>query len=157
MFRRGVTAGILNPVHSEIFQKDNAMLKDPKGRSIPCTVEEFFSILARSALIPEQQGIKLIAHYRDEYLTTSKLPDTITAFCDFLVTRMGLTVWQCAKLRNGQYKGFIWNNFVILDMLDADEKFSYYLARDTADGKCVRLGFTLPNRPDSTFQVIERY
>jgi hypothetical protein len=104
-------------------------------------VKEFAAILVRSGLADQQAVTSLLARYRNDYLPESKDPDTITAFCCFLVATGVLTPWQCDKLRRGQWKGFFYHDFVILDTLGFDGAVGHYLTRNINTGAYVDLTF----------------
>jgi hypothetical protein len=120
------------------------------------SIDELVGILVRSGLATEQEAAEYLRRYRDEYLKTTRMPDTITAFCRFLVANDILTTWQCWKLRNGQWKGFYLDDFVIIDFQGKNHEFSYYLARDTRDDAIVVLEITPMNRakgPETEYRV----
>jgi len=104
------------------------------------TIEDFTRLMVQSQLVEENRVKELVEGYRHEYLPTSKLPDGITGFCNFVVEAGDLTTWQCQKLRSGKWKGFFdLKGFVILDGLETDEHSSYVLARSLKDGAIVRI------------------
>jgi hypothetical protein len=136
------------------------MFKDSHGRDVPFTPEEFLRLLIRSELATEEESAALLAEFREEYLKSTWLPDTITAFCSYLVGAGHLTTWQCAKLRQGQWKGFYLGGFELLDLLSIDKEFSYFLARDIRDDAIVRLAITPPARAKGhriEYRVVERF
>jgi hypothetical protein len=67
-------------------------------------------------------------------------------FCDFLVSTNRITAWQCGKLRQGKWKGFYLDNYVLLEWSRKDLDFAYYKARDIRDGNVVQLTITPMNR-----------
>ncbi|HEX2475621.1 MAG TPA: hypothetical protein VHK01_12800 [Lacipirellulaceae bacterium] len=137
------------------------MYKDSHGRDVPFTPEEFLRLLIRSELATKEESAALLAEFREVYLKSTWLPDSITAFCSYLVGAGHLTTWQCAKLRQGQWKGFYLGGFELLDLVSIDEeKFSHYLARNTGDDAIVRLAITPPARAnghDIEYRVVERF
>ncbi|MFO0788279.1 MAG: hypothetical protein U0805_02410 [Pirellulales bacterium] len=73
-------------------------------------------------------------------------------FCDFLISSNRLTAWQCNKLLVGKWKGFYLDHFVLLDQIGKDSDYSYYKARNTTDGKMVRLSITPVNRTNGRIE-----
>jgi len=104
------------------------------------TIDDFTRLLVKSGLVTEARIQELLEQYRHVFLPTSKFPDTITPFCTFIVEIGDLTVWQCQKLRNGQWKGFFdIKGFEMIDGIGWDGQFGFYLARDLQDGSFVRI------------------
>jgi hypothetical protein len=97
----------------------------------------------------EKQIDSLKRRFREDYLPTSGLPDTVTTFCTFEVGERVLTPWQCEKLRNGQRKGFFLDNYALLDAIGHDDRNNYYLGRDTQSGQFVRIIVTQPRHAKS--------
>ena len=121
------------------------------------SIEGFLELLERSGLSTRNEARRLFEEFR-ERVSDTHMPD-ITAFCTFLVATETLTTWQCEKLRNGQWKGFVLDDFVLLDKLGSDADFGYYLGRD-ADGSFVRLKVTPPDRwtgPNVEYCVDQRF
>ena len=111
------------------------------------SIDEFVAVLKRSGLVHGVDVDQLINRYEGEYLTETKMPKVITTLCTFLVSIQMLTTWQCEKLRHGQWKGFgDFESFELLDQLDRNNEFGYYLARDIRDGRIVRLEMTPMSR-----------
>jgi hypothetical protein len=106
------------------------------------TIEDFSAALIRSKLATERNVAILIERYRFEFLPTTNLPDTISAFCNFLVIQQVLTPWQIDKLRHAKWKGFFLDDYVFFDQLGLDSEYCYYLARHTGTGKFARLAIT---------------
>jgi hypothetical protein len=115
------------------------MFTDSTGRHVPTSIEELVPVLIRSGLATEQEAAHFYTQYRNEFLKKVRIPDTLTAFCSFLVAHGNLSTWQCWKLRQGQWKGFRLDDFVLVDFLDKDQECSYYLARNTRDDAFVCL------------------
>ena len=110
------------------------------------SIDEFREILVRSQLVTVEEMDRLSVVYHNGYLASSMLPHSITAFCTFLITKGVISPWQCAKLRDGRWKGFFADSYRILDHLECDGNYSYYLARENETGVCVRLRITPPSR-----------
>ena len=114
------------------------------------SIEVLVGDLVRSGLATDQQASDLVSVYSEVFLASSQLPDTLTAFCTFLVASETVTTWQCEQLRNGKWKGFLLDNFVLLDSLGPDSEFGYFLARNKTDGEVVSLAITPLNRTSSS-------
>ena len=108
-------------------------------------IDQFVELLIRSGLKTQEQATELTNQFQTSLPSIKKSAD-IAAFCTFLVANDLLTAWQCEKLRSGRFKGFFLDEFVLLDRLPNDANFGYYLARDTTDGRLVRLTVTPVNR-----------
>ena len=122
-------------------------------------VEDLLADLVRSGLATDQQASGLINNYREVFLASSKLPDTLAAFCTFLVASQIVTTWQCEKLRHGKWRGFFLDDFVLLDSLGPDNEVSYYLARNSTNGEVVSLAITPPSPTISEieYRVVRRF
>jgi hypothetical protein len=108
------------------------------------TVDQMVAALIRSALVTEDRAAALLTEYRTDFAPSSGMPDTVTAFCTYLVSIEEVTTWQCEKLRNGQWKGFFeLDDYELLDKLGSDDEYGYYLGRHTAKGTFVRLAIRL--------------
>ncbi len=80
-------------------------------------------------------------------------PDTVEMFCDFLVASNRLAVWQCEKLRKGQWKGFFFDDYVLIERIGKDYDSVYYKVRNTMDGTLACLAVT--PRPTETGRRLE--
>lgn len=100
----------------------------------------FLKVLIKSGLIEKEQRRHVFASFRDAYPKGQDGPDELAVLCKFLVARDVLTVWQCNKLRHGQYKGFFVDEFRLLDRAGVDGDDTLYLAEDLRSGGYVHLG-----------------
>jgi hypothetical protein len=132
------------------------MYTDSQGRNIPSTVDEFAPILVRSKLSTQEQAVDFVAKYHEQP-KPGNLPDTLTAFCSFLVGEGLVTSWQCINLRNGQWKGFYLDHYLLLDKVYEDSKRRHYLARGTTDGAYVRLAISPSRGPEIHYEMVEKY
>ncbi len=108
------------------------------------TIDEYVPLLIRSGLVSEGEVAKLLSEYRSQYLPTQRLPDTITAWCAFLVGAGSISPWQSERLRHGQWKGFVFEGYTLLDRLGSDDSHSFYFARSVATNALVRLSICAP-------------
>ena len=65
-------------------------------------------------------------------------PDALSAFSAHLVS-IGLTQWQCDKLRIGKWKGFFLDDYELIDFAGTEDDRRIYLARRSRPGPIVRL------------------
>ena len=104
-------------------------------------INEFNRTMIESGLISDGS---VLADFLASIDESDKIENSITGFTKFLIAHEVLTCWQCAKLRNGQYKGFFMDSFRILDHLGHDEKCNRYLARDENTQKYVTISVQHP-------------
>jgi len=104
-------------------------------------IDGFCRILAASGLVGGDWIASALADFRAHAARDSKYGASFTAFTKYLVANGIVTCWQCAKLRNGQYKGFFLDGYKLLDHIGADPSCSRYLAEDSRTGQCVVLCF----------------
>ena len=65
--------------------------------------------------------------------------DRLDSLCSHLISKLVLTRWQCDKLRQGRYKGFRLDKYLLLDYLGSEGMISTFLARDVTTGMQVTL------------------
>jgi hypothetical protein len=111
----------------------------------PDTIDRFVELVVRSGLATQEQVTELTKQFEKSQRFIKNSAD-IAAFSTFLVANELITAWQSEKLREGKFKGFFLDEFVLLNRFPHDENFGYYLARDVRDGKLMRLTVTPPNR-----------
>jgi eukaryotic-like serine/threonine-protein kinase len=105
------------------------------------SIEHFLKLLVSSGLSNNKECDELLAGFREQS-GDQYSPDNLDSFCRFLIATNLFTEWQCSKLRVGKWKGFYLDNYLLLDQIGKDEEFAYYRARDTRDGKLVRMTIT---------------
>jgi hypothetical protein len=101
-------------------------------------IEHFVRLLVNSQLFGEVEA-KAARSAFDKKCNGSNMPATVNAFCDYLISGHSLTAWQCEKLRMGKWKGFYLDNYLIMEPIEKCEQPCFYKARNTRDGKLVRL------------------
>jgi hypothetical protein len=106
-------------------------------------IDQFVNLLVNSRLSSQHEAEGLVASFQIECRKENS-PETVEAFCDFLIATNLFTEWQCEKLRMGKYKGFYLDNYLMLEQVGKDDKSSSYKARDTRNGKIVCLIVTPP-------------
>ena len=107
-----------------------------RGMYLNCSMDEFTRIMIESGLVANGS---VHADFLASIDESDKIKNSITGFTKYLIANDVLTCWQCAKLRNGQHKGFFMDSFRILDQLGHDEKCNRYLARDEDTRKYVTI------------------
>jgi hypothetical protein len=76
-----------------------------------------------------------------------RYPASITNLGDWLISQGLLTHWQYAKLCNGQWRGFFEvPGFKLLDHLEVDDAYSYWLGEQVDTGRRVALRVTPMSR-----------
>jgi len=98
---------------------------------------DFVFNLIRSGIISSQQARYSYRQYRDAGLTES-LQDV----CNFLVGNGTITEWQCDKLKQGKWRGFQLDDYLLLEQVGKGELDCSYRSRDIRDGSIVRLVIT---------------
>lgn len=122
--------------------------------------EDFIGLLVRSRLVAAAKVEALLDDYRENFLPDHGWPDTLAAFCNYLVASGALTVWQCARLRDRRWKGFILGDLLLLDRIRQDGDDLIYLARWLGDGTYVDLRVSPPeSTPDKSikYEVVREY
>jgi len=107
------------------------------------TIDQLASLLVKSRLATKGEAGKLLAAFQ-EGCYKRNAPDSAELFCDFLTASDRLTAWQCEKLRQGKWKGFYFDDYVLLERIGKDSSGSiYYKVRDTRDRSLACLAVTL--------------
>ncbi len=89
----------------------------------------FAELLLASGLVPPLGLSGLLREFSAEHPDRSlRTADNLSAF---VVMRKAVTAWQVEKLREGRYKGFFLDNYVIVDRVRIEESGTIYLALDT--------------------------
>jgi len=96
--------------------------------------DRFVENLQRSGLVSVAALETLLTRFSRDAFPEGKYPTAITALVDHCIATGILTCWQCAKLRDGRWKGFFLERHAILDYLGHDDAHSYYLVADTKTG-----------------------
>jgi len=124
------------------------------------TFDDFVRRLVRSRLVAAAKVEALLDDYRANFLSDQRWPDTIAAFGNYLVASGALTVWQCAKLRAGRWKGFFLGDLLLLDFIRQEGDDLICLARWLGDGTYVDLRITPPGATPGEaikYEVVREY
>jgi eukaryotic-like serine/threonine-protein kinase len=95
-------------------------------------VNDFAVLAVRSGLISKERLSALISESRETERNTGVGVGELAALVELLTSRGILTPWQCQKLREGKFKGFLLDQYRLLDHLRDDDSYNYYLALNTA-------------------------
>jgi hypothetical protein len=117
----------------------------------PALVGFVFNLI-RSGILTEQQAREL---YR-EYVELG-LPATLSDCCDFLIKNGSVTAWQINKLKEGKWKGFLMDHYLLLEKVGNPDELNFR-ARDTRDGSIVYLAVTPMNQakgPNIEYRVVD--
>src|SRR5262245_4077178 len=125
-----------------------------------CTIEGFIDFWVRSQLTTQEEALTHQHAYKETFLRASSIPDSITAFCCYLVSAGALSCWQCDMLRRHKWKGFFLDHYEVVDLVGYDDDSSYYLARDLDTKEYVKLAVVLkdPTKgPPAAYHVASRF
>jgi hypothetical protein len=109
----------------------------------PSKIDKFLTCVQASGLLSVDE-LKIAFSEFGQGNQTELCDSDLIALCDYLIKNYRLTLWQCAKLLNGQYKGFYLDHYKILDDIGIAGSISFYLAEDTIKKRKVRLRITPP-------------
>ena len=109
-------------------------------------IEQFVTLWVKSRLCGQYEADEAVRVFKDT-CDKQHIPARLGTFCGFLISTNRITEWQCDKLRMGKWKGFYLDNYLILEHVGKDYSHSYYKARDTRDGKLVRMAVTPIEHP----------
>ena len=113
-------------------------------RNSPTEFDAFLAHLLASGLIGHEELLDALKsfHVRRDASDVPRLGDQLVA------TNL-LTRWQCDKLRDGRYKGFYLNKFIILDSVSPAD--AHYLAKERDSHRRVVLSIRRnPTWPEET-------
>jgi eukaryotic-like serine/threonine-protein kinase len=115
------------------------MLSDPWSTEI----DKFLALVLASRLI-NIKGLKEACKELGHKDGAQWSVDELAPLCERLVSSNRLTLWQCKKLLNGQYKGFFVDDYKLLDYIGSEETDKIYHAEDRITKHRVRLRITPP-------------
>ena len=108
-------------------------------------VENFLADVLKSNLVTLDELNVLCTDFLAESSALNREP-TFEALCEFLISTGRLTVWQCERLKEGRWKGFFLDQYKLLNILETDEEFSYYLAEETSTKRRFKLKISPKSR-----------
>lgn len=104
----------------------------------PETIEQMAELAVRGRLVKNDDMRLILGVFRNIYSSPLNSPDALSAFSAHLVS-IGLTQWQCDKLRIGKWKGFFLDDYELIDFAGTEDDRRIYLARRSRPGPIVRL------------------
>lgn len=125
----------------------------PPPARCPTTVDQFATLIVNSRICSECEARGAAESFAAECLNSETTP-SVESFCDFLISTNRLTAWQCGKLREGKWKGFHLDHYLLLGQAGKDSESSSYDARYIRDGRYVLLSITPRNRTNR--QIVYR-
>jgi hypothetical protein len=112
----------------------------------PISYERFVECLRLSGLLDDDRVSQTVCSFESRYGSTKSEELKLRAFADFLVTASAITDWQCDKLLQGRYKGFMFKDrYLILGHLEVKEHSSVFLAKDRLDDSTVEVEVFVPS------------
>ena len=121
-------------------------------------VDKFLSLILKSGLVELED---LNAACKD-FLTESSAighKQTFDSLCEFLISTNRITQWQCDRLKEGRWKGFFLDQYKLLNIIESDELYSYYLAEEVSTKHRVRLQiapkYRTPPKDGKPFYAVE--
>jgi len=122
------------------------------GKKIPQSAFALASMILDSQLLDQETIRSLLTAFE-----ASGNGNSAAAFAEFLVVQDALTKWQCGKLCNGQWKGFIVDHYRFDDHIGNDATHARYAATDLRSGQRVTLAFQpFPRPPKYTVETFGR-
>ena len=118
------------------FSKGNESRQPQTYRPLEFTgastgIDKFMTLALASGLVHFSQLRDACADF-DTNRTDDK---TVDELCNLLVNLGLITRWQCDKLRQGKFKGFFLDGYLLLRQLGKSETISIYLCREVATDK----------------------
>jgi eukaryotic-like serine/threonine-protein kinase len=101
-------------------------------------VDKFLSLILKSKLLGQTELENAWQEFEDQISRLAVEPE-LQSLCTFMTSTDRLTRWQCDRLNEGRWKGFFLDEYKLVDWLEADEDFSYYLAEEVATKRQVKL------------------
>jgi hypothetical protein len=125
-------------------------------------IQNFNKLLLASGLVSEEKLATLINDFLGPH------PDnppfyTVDDFSQFLVANKVITEWQADKLKEGRYKGFFIDHYILADHIRNDEVedkkwYATYLVFDTQNNRYVQLRWLRSigePHPPKKYEIIE--
>ena len=105
-------------------------------------IDRFLALLLASKLFKNVESLNDAWNLFLQERNNSEEP-TVVSFCDHLISTNQLTSWQCKMLKNGQYKGFYFDDFKLIDLIKHEEACSFYKAENQTTKHFVKLRITV--------------
>lgn len=107
-----------------------------REKKIPTSALSLADMIINSNLLAPDMVRSLLAAFE-----ATSAGASAAAFASFLVAQDALTQWQCSKLCNGQYKGFLLDHYRLDAHVSSDATHSRYAATDMRSQQRVILAF----------------
>lgn len=106
-------------------------------------VDQFLARLLASRFLDYDGFRRASAHVS----TGARDAEALDKLCTALIDDGVLTEWQCAKLRQGKFKGFHVDNYCLLSQLETNDVETTFTARDVVKGTIVELAVAKHQKP----------
>ena len=114
--------------------------------------DEFLAILLASRLVTLEEIRNTFTDFAQETIQSM----TIDELGHHLVGHDIITSWQFGKLRDGRFKGFYIDKYLLLEQIARDEYETTFRARDTASNAIVKLAVKpLDGPPHYTWRIVD--
>lgn len=119
---------------------------------------KFCELLVASGIVsPDDLGALVSAYCQVNAEASAQSARNLS---DFLIARGVITAWQADKLRDGRYKGFFIDHYILVDFVRAGDESSTFAALDTVANRRVLLEISpviRANRsPKASYRVVEQ-
>jgi len=103
----------------------------------------FCQLLALSGLVSPDDLASLLRQYC--HVNPEPSSQSASSLSCFLISRGVITAWQAEKLRDGRYKGFFVDNYLVLERVAIYKKHTRFAALDTTTNRRVLLAMRPPD------------
>lgn len=93
-------------------------------------LEKFLGLVRASGLVAMDRLDDAYSTYCRSIGSRSRDDVAIDGFCEHLIAARLLTYWQCSRLRDGRWRGFLIDRYKLLGHLRYGTHESFYLAED---------------------------
>ncbi|MGE0755672.1 MAG: serine/threonine protein kinase, partial [Pirellulaceae bacterium] len=90
------------------------------------SVKTFIDLTQRSKLVDDELLKQKLLECKEQL--GEEFPTDVDAVAEFLIQQKLITRWQCDKLFDGKYKGFLLGKYKLLDHIGSGGMSSVYLA-----------------------------
>ena len=118
----------------------------------------FLALLLASGLVKTDEINKALS----ELAVDRSQDGALDAFCAHLVETGRITDWQREMLRNGQFRGFFYEDYRLMHKIGAEYGMGTFVAQEHSSGDCVTIQIHSPAAAPSLsgrvkHQIIERH
>ncbi|HEY3395695.1 MAG TPA: hypothetical protein VGK58_23535 [Lacipirellulaceae bacterium] len=101
-------------------------------------VDKFLALALTSRIV----GLNTLTAACADFSTNRLNAGALDELCSHLIAKQVLTEWQCEKLRLGRWKGYLIDDYCLLNELDGTNTAKRYLAKELSTGRQVAFVFT---------------